>query len=73
MRTRSGDLLPVGNDPCLARGGCSFSGDTRADENIALYSMHTLWLREHNRIAKQLKKQHRDWNGEKVYQETRRV
>ena len=73
MKVRSGDLLPLSNDQCETQGGCSLSGDTRADENIALYSMHTVWIREHNRVAKHLKKRHPGWNEEKLYQETRKI
>ena len=68
-------LLPL--DPtitkCKTKGGCSLVGDVRGDENIALHSMHTLWVREHNRIATELKKLNAKWSGEKLYQETRKI
>lgn len=73
MKSRSGDLLPLTSEPCVTQGGCSISGDTRADENIALYSMHTVWIREHNRIATHLKRKHPSYNEEKLYQETRKI
>lgn len=70
-------LLPIarkqGSNKCRARGGCSLAGDDRADENIALLSMHTLWVREHNRIVKELKSLNPNWNNEKLFQTTRKI
>ena len=34
--------------------------------------MHTLWLRQHNRIAKQLR-QITDWDAARIFQETRKI
>lgn len=34
---------------------CFLAGDARVNENQALMAMHTLWVREHNRIATNLK------------------
>eukprot|EP00111_Clytia_hemisphaerica_P021986 TCONS_00064649-protein len=58
---------------CHTHGGCSLVGDHRGDENIALHSMHTLWVREHNRIAKELKELNPHWDGERVFQEARKI
>ena len=58
---------------CNTLGGCSLVGDHRADENIALHSMHTLWVREHNRIAGKLKKLNSHWQEEQLFQTARKI
>lgn len=51
----------------------SLEGDVRADENIALTSLHTLFIREHNRLARSLKQLNPHWDGETLYQESRKI
>ncbi|MEE9352713.1 MAG: peroxidase family protein, partial [Thiotrichaceae bacterium] len=62
----SGNLLPE-NDQ-----GHFLSGDVRANENLGLTSMHTLWMREHNQIASKLSEENPHWNDETLFQEARK-
>ena len=56
--TEVGELLPYNTDGLInvpAPVDAFFvAGDVRANENIGLTSMQTLWVREHNRIADDL-------------------
>lgn len=49
------------------------AGDSRSSEVISLAALHTLWLREHNRLAKALKELNPQWSSETVYQEARKI
>ncbi|XP_042298513.1 myeloperoxidase-like [Sceloporus undulatus] len=52
---------------------CFKGGDKRATENLGLTAIHTLFVREHNRLATELKKLNPHWDGEKLYQEARKI
>ncbi|XP_043818443.1 lactoperoxidase [Dromiciops gliroides] len=52
---------------------CFLAGDSRANEHALLAIFHTLFLREHNRLATELKRLNPHWDGEKIYQETRKI
>ncbi|KAL7847982.1 hypothetical protein AOLI_G00227000 [Acnodon oligacanthus] len=47
--------------------------DGRVDENIALTSIHTLFVREHNRLARALRILNPQWSSETLYQEARKI
>lgn len=49
------------------------AGDVRALENPGLTALHTLWIREHNRIARELQGLFPLWSDEILYQESRRL
>ena len=49
------------------------AGDIRANENVLLLTLHTLFAREHNRICDELKVQHPDWEDEQIYQHARKI
>lgn len=49
------------------------AGDIRANENIYLTTMQTLFAREHNRLCEKLKKKYPEWSDEKLYQHARKI
>ncbi|MCC6273919.1 MAG: peroxidase family protein [Deltaproteobacteria bacterium] len=76
LKTSEGDLLPL-NDGTQANAPSNASdffvaGDLRVNEQTALAAIHTLFVREHNRLAAELQEKHPDWDDERLYQEARR-
>ena len=49
------------------------AGDVRANENLELTALQTLFMRNHNRIAGQLQQDHPGWSDEQLYQEARKL
>ncbi|GAB0087586.1 peroxidase [Sergentomyia squamirostris] len=75
-------LLPLSTDPTdgcndavqnAAGRYCFDTGDSRANENLLLTSMHLLWARQHNNLAEGLSAVNPNWTDEKVFQEARKI
>ncbi len=77
LRTSAGNLLPYNEDELANAGGSSpdlfLAGDVRANENAALTAMHTLFVREHNRLARRIRRSNRRLDGDEIYERARRI
>ncbi|XP_070211050.1 salivary peroxidase/catechol oxidase-like isoform X2 [Littorina saxatilis] len=78
LKISGNDLLPkddeetcVLNNP--ARDYCFKAGDTRVNEQMGLSSMHTVWMRQHNRLVKQLSQINPQWGDERLFQVARKI
>ncbi|KAL3985805.1 hypothetical protein ACH3XW_40155 [Acanthocheilonema viteae] len=52
---------------------CFLAGDFRANEQLGLMTMHTIFMREHNRLAMQIADLNPDLDGETIFHETRKI
>ncbi|VDI65106.1 Hypothetical predicted protein [Mytilus galloprovincialis] len=79
MLVSTDDKLPLDNSDTLscttdADKTCFRAGDVRVNTQPALSSLHTIWVREHNRIAQHFKNSPEcyNWTGQQIFEETRR-
>ncbi|MGJ8656264.1 MAG: peroxidase family protein [Akkermansiaceae bacterium] len=72
-----GDLLPFNTEGIDNAGGTSdtlfIAGDIRANEQVGLTAMHTLFMREHNYRANEFQLENPDATGEEIYQHARQI
>ncbi len=66
--------LNMANDSQQVPSSSLFAaGDRRANENIELTALQTLFMRNHNALARQLAANHPTWTDEQLYQEARKI
>ena len=77
LKTSKGNFLPFNTEGLPNAGGDAdtlfLAGDLRANEQVGLAVMHTLFVREHNRLAKKIRKANRYLSGEEIYQRARKL
>ena len=76
LRTSEGDLLPWNTAGLPNAGGSSdalfLAGDVRANEQVGLIAMHTLFVREHNRQAVRIAERFPEMSGDEIFEHARR-
>lgn len=65
LKTSEGNLLPVDEN------GFFLAGDVRVNENPELASLHTLFMREHNRVCDKIAADNPGMSDEETYQRAR--
>jgi hypothetical protein len=80
LKTSRGNLLPFNTfNPPLPNAAAGppnlffIAGDVRANEQIGLTAMHTLFVREHNYLAKLIRKRNPRLDGNEIYQIARKI
>lgn len=84
LKTSDGNLLPRNSTAFFPDGPLAnavlpttpadqafVAGDVRANENVVLTALHTIWVREHNFQADRIASDHPDWSDEQIYQAAR--
>lgn len=77
MHVSSGNLLPfdtfgLSNVPTSSEK-FFVAGDDRVNEHPVLTALHTVFVREHNKLAEELASVFTKWDDEKLFQEARKI
>ena len=76
LKTSPGNLLPFNTSGLPNAGGDSdrlfLAGDVRANEQLGLTAVHTLFVREHNHQAERIRKKHPEFSDDEIYQRARK-
>lgn len=77
LKSSTGNFLPFNEAGLPNAGGPSpqlfLAGDVRANEQVGLTAMHTLFMREHNRLATRIATNNPSLSGEEIYQLARKM
>lgn len=78
LKVSAGDLLPFNTFGLPNAGGANrtdlfIAGDIRANEQMGLAAMHTLWVREHNVWADHLRRKRPHFTGDQVFEAAREI
>ncbi|MEM1260996.1 MAG: peroxidase family protein [Pseudomonadota bacterium] len=77
LKVSAGNLLPFNTDGLANAGGDGaelfLAGDVRANEQLGLTVMHTLFVREHNRLVAELAAERPELSGDELYNAARRL
>lgn len=79
LKTSGNGLLPLNEagldnaDPFGLADQLFLAGDVRANEQVGLAVTHTLFVREHNRLATRIAELYPQLTGEQIYQVARRI
>lgn len=67
--------LPNAHKKGMRSSSLFFAGDMRANENVVLTALHTLFVREHNRLCKEIVEQNSELRGndDAIYQMARKI
>ena len=77
LATSAGNLLPFNtaglpNAPTDQDPTLFLAGDVRCNEQVGLTALHTLFVREHNRVADDIRAKNPALSGDQVYEAARR-